>query len=426
MKRIIGLVIVCVMLFAGCSAAVTVDEAQLKERTQQVAQQLLDGDFAGVEAQLAPMTKAQLSAQQLEEAWNETVGALGDYEGLGEYTSVFEQNTATGLQIYNFEQSDVRLSVTFDGNGKISGLWLKYTPKTVEPQETGTYAETPVQVGEFALDGMLTIPKGVERPPVVVLIQGSGATNMDEQISGNKPFADIAHGLAERGMASLRYNKRTYQAAEQMKEITIEAEILDDAKAAVALLRERGEFGKIVVAGHSLGAMMSPEIARANELDGLISMAGTPRHLSDIIVAQNQVVLDASGQTEAQTEATMKLVNQQAEQAKAASKENGENVILGMTEGYWTSLNRYNNAQVAQELAIPMLFLQGGKDLVVQPTNLAAWRETLGDKAQYRLFDNLNHVFFVTQQAVLPEDYSQPQQVDDAVIAAMAEFVHGM
>ena len=116
--------------------------------------------------------------------------------------------------LLEYEHNTAQVALTWNADGKLAGLYtsLRGNIKPVEDTDVpadAPYTEEYVYVGSYDLEGKLTLPKGVEQPPVVLLIHGSGASDMDERIFDNKPFADIAAGLAERGIASLRYNKRT-------------------------------------------------------------------------------------------------------------------------------------------------------------------------------------------------------------------------
>jgi dienelactone hydrolase len=99
-----------------------------------------------------------------------------------------------------------------------------------------------------------------------VLVHGSGPQDRDETIGPNKPFRDLAWGLASQGIAVLRYEKRTKKHAMKLvlikNTITVKQETIDDALAAVALLRktERIDPNRIFVLGHSLGGMLIPRI----------------------------------------------------------------------------------------------------------------------------------------------------------------------
>src|SRR5690606_33004513 len=128
--------------------------------------------------------------------------------------------------------------------------------------------EATVGSGTWALPGTLTLPKKEGKFPAVILVHGSGPNDRDETLGPNKPFRDLAHGLATRGIAVLRYDKRTLVhpkalASEVGAALTLREETIDDALAAAALLRTIPEVdaSKIFVVGHSLGGTAIPRIA---------------------------------------------------------------------------------------------------------------------------------------------------------------------
>ena len=145
---------------------------------------------------------------------------------------------------------------------------------------------------EYPLNGLLTLPdKGRSELPAVVFVHGSGASNMDEQIYKLTPFKDLAEGLAERRIASIRYDKRTYAHAAKMRGVlaTVEEETIEDAIKAAELLRKdpRIDPDKVFIVGHSLGAMLAPRIdAEGGNFRGLIMMAASPFRLEEIVVKQ--------------------------------------------------------------------------------------------------------------------------------------------
>lgn len=150
------------------------------------------------------------------------------------------------------------------------------------------FTEESVTVGaeKWALQGTLPIPVG----PVaaaVVLVHGSGPNDRDETLGPNKPFRDLAWGLADRGIAVLRYEKRTRQYAGKMAgnpNLTVREETTDDAILAAALLRahDRIDPKRVFVLGHSLGGTLAPRIAAEDRsLAGLIILAGATRPLME-------------------------------------------------------------------------------------------------------------------------------------------------
>ena len=101
--------------------------------------------------------------------------------------------------------------------------------------------EVVVGDGEWALPGTLTLPQGKGPFPALALVHGSGPHDRDETIGPNKPFRDLAEGLASQGIAVVRYEKRTQAYAQKLasvKNFTVDEETVDDAVAVVTLLRK--------------------------------------------------------------------------------------------------------------------------------------------------------------------------------------------
>src|SRR5207247_5389612 len=182
---------------------------------------------------------------------------------------------------------------------------------TLEQQVNATYAppsyaqfdrfhEHEVQIGHgtWVLPGTVSLPQGDGPFAAVLLVHGSGPQDRDETLPPNKPFRDLAWGLASQGIAVLRYEKRTKVYAASMRSeidtLIVKEEVLDDALEAVALLRARPEIDAqpIFVLGHSLGGYLAPAIASADpQIRGLIILAGLERPFEDVILDQLTCVL---------------------------------------------------------------------------------------------------------------------------------------
>ena len=122
---------------------------------------------------------------------------------------------------------------------------------------------------EYPLEGILTLPENTDVPvPACVLVHGSGSSDKDEKIFELRPFADIANELALHGIASLRYDKRSFVHGRQMVKsktpITVYEETIEDAVFAADLLRNnpRIDHDRIFIIGHSMGAMLSGRIVK--------------------------------------------------------------------------------------------------------------------------------------------------------------------
>jgi hypothetical protein len=125
--------------------------------------------------------------------------------------------------------------------------------------------EIHVGVGSPPLQGTLTLPPGRGQFPAVVLVSGSGANDQNETVGPNHPFLDIAVGLAARGIATLRYDKRTRDYPHSIDPVTITPtqEYVPDALEAIHLLEHQPVVNRhqIFVLGHSQGGTYAPLIA---------------------------------------------------------------------------------------------------------------------------------------------------------------------
>ncbi len=201
-----------------------------------------------------------------------------------------------------FENGALTFRVVVNKKPEISGFWI--TPKTDKVEyripeyvNIAKFKEVEVEFGlpEWRLKGTLTIPRRIEKPKVVILVHGSGPNDRDETIGPNKPFKDLAWGLASKGIAVLRYDKRTKLYGSKMKpdDINIQAEVIDDVLEAVNFLKARNDVdkSKIIVLGHSLGAMVAPMIAtQSQSICGIIMMAAPARKLEDLVLEQMEYI----------------------------------------------------------------------------------------------------------------------------------------
>ena len=153
--------------------------------------------------------------------------------------------------------------------------------------------------GKYPLNGMLTLPENKEgKYPAVVFVHGSGSSNMDEKVMKMTPFKDMAEGLAKRGIASIRYDKRSYAHGLKMireKEITVYNETIEDAIIATEMLKNdtRIDAEQIYIVGHSMGAMLAPRIdSEGGNYAGLILMSGTPNTLDQVMLRQFEEMME--------------------------------------------------------------------------------------------------------------------------------------
>lgn len=338
-----------------------------------------------------------------------------------------------------FERGSLEARVSFNSNNKIQGYFLSVvgnyrSPSYVKP-ESFTTVEIEVGKGLLKLPGSLTIPKGEGRFPGVVLVQGSGPSDRDETIGPNKPFRDLAEGLASRGIVVVRYEKRTKQypfvAALGLSSLTVHEETVHDAAEAVKLLRDHPQVDpdKIYVVGHSLGGWMLPRIYDAGKpITGLVSLAGSARPLEDLILEQVQYLAAGDGQVSDEDKEQIEKVREQVAQVKAADLSKNtlsSKLPLSVPPGYWLDLRDYDAPKLARDIPARWLMLQGERDYQVIEKDLAAWEAGLKGHPDVTIkrYPKLNHLFMAGEGPCLPAEYFREANVDEAVIVDIAQWI---
>jgi uncharacterized protein len=405
-----------------------------------VAADLAAGRFAAVTARFAPQVASALPEERLKEVWTSLPAQVGTFGGAGEprVETVGAVSVVTVPMRFDRVPLDMRVSV--DADGTIVGLFFAPAQVPASPWSAPPYAspsafrEEEVLVGRdpWALPGTLTLPAGKTKVPAVVLVHGSGPHDRNETIGPNRPFQDLAWGLASRGVAVLRYEKRTKVHAGKLatlRGLTVREETMDDARAAVSLLRARPEIDstRVFLLGHSLGGTLAPRIALEEPgLAGLVILAGATRPIPDLMVEQTEYIASLGGEPDAGVRKRIAELKADAARARAAKPGDGPS-ILGAPPSYWADLNEYDPVEAAKKVKRPMLILQGERDYQVTAKDLARWREALAGRpyVTIRTFADLNHLFMLGKGKGTPTEYDRAGHVAPSVVEAVVAFVKG-
>jgi len=162
----------------------------------------------------------------------------------------------------------------------------------------------------LTLAGTLAVPTGSGSLPAALFLHGSGPVDRDGNAAGvpMDAYRQMAHGLAEVGIASLRFDKRGVGASEGDAATASMSDLLDDARAALAALRLQSKIdpSRVLLIGHSEGAYLGPILAgEDDQIAGLALLAGAARPLDEITRWQIETVLRQQGASEAQIQASL-------------------------------------------------------------------------------------------------------------------------
>jgi dienelactone hydrolase len=372
-------------------------------------------------ARLGPSAGA-IPPQTLLASWQTTVDGLGAI-GRIERLSVVEQK---GLMVYahavHFAAGAVQVTTAVDPKTlKAEGFWLKPMPGTrsADYVTPDTFTAFDVTVGKepWALPATITLPKGAGPFPAVVLVHGSGPNDRDETIGANKPFRDLAEGLSSRGIAVLRYDKRTMMYGPKMTGVVkLDDEVVLDALAGLELLAARADIDpkRLFVVGHSLGAQLAPEIAaRSKVAVGAVLLAPPARKVCETVIAQL-----------AHTGSSLPLLEEVKRQCAAMKAGKATGSLLGAPVEYWMELEGKDGIAAAKKLGKRLLVLHGERDYQVDTTDAAAWKKGLqGVKGvELVVVPKANHLFIEGEGISMPAEYGRPGHVAPTVIDKIVAF----
>lgn len=325
------------------------------------------------------------------------------------------------------------------------------TPKPPYPYFTEEVSFTNISDGT-KLAGTLVMPVGYEKgvrdkPAVVLFVTGSGQQDRNEELFEHKPFLVIADYLARNGIASLRYDDRGIGSSDfGSVPVTLESN-RDDAAAGVEYLKSTGLFGKVGVLGHSEGGLISYMLAGDGKIDFAVSLAGPALRGDTLLVAQNRMLLIASGIPELVAESYGAVLSQLflaeiegreiSDLDAVVEKYGGENipeelkgnfsVVVRMIKSPWFgSYLKYNPYGALTAVACPVFALSGEKDLQVpSDLNLKTLRHCLPANPQHMIksYPDLNHLFQHCTTGVVTEYRNIEETISEEVLEDIVQWI---
>ena len=206
---------------------------------------LRDGKFDTAFARMTPRMQSYFRSHSLSSLWARLEKQMGKFQFIRRIRVVPLDSLYRVEVVSRFQKADLAVRIVFNRTGRVTGLW--FAPAPPEKYEIPSYVDTTafrerrISFGKpaFRLPGVLTLPKTSGQPPVIVLVHGSGPNDRDETVGPNRPFRDLAWGLASQGIAVFRYDKRTrvYAGKLNLRNITVEQEVIEDALLALNAVR---------------------------------------------------------------------------------------------------------------------------------------------------------------------------------------------
>ena len=328
--------------------------------------------------------------------------------------------TQNGADIYRvtFANGASLWTIAMSPSGRIAGLFFK-------PIDAPEKAGEDVTVG--GLSGTLLKPSGVERPPVVLLIAGSGPTDRNGNQAGSGPgtLRLLAEVLAQRGIASLRYDKRGIGRSTVVglrEQDMVLNSFVDDAAAWLGWLAQRRDLGAPIVAGHSEGGLIAILLAKRMPVSGIVLISTPGRRLGNVLREQ----LQANGMPAPLLEdARATLVALERGESVGNVKPELAPLFRPSVQPFMRSMLAVDPAGELGSLKVPVMIVSGGHDLQVTAADAALLAKARPDAARLDIAD-MNHVLKIApaDRGGQQETYANPNlPLAPGLGDAVAEFV---
>lgn len=397
------------------------------------------------------------AAAALEGYWRGLYAQYGDFEAVGDVTLVADSSVGGDIDgdagedavesdarhraevRLDFVEGSETVTVDLDADGVVNlTLSPSYEVPDYVDRDAFTERDAVVDAGDVTLDGLLTVPDGERRVPGVVLVHGFGTHDPDGTAGATRILADLAHGLASEGIASLRYAKRLQDHEVPAVERTLDRVVTDDAVAAVSTLADAGgvDPDHVFVVGHSQGGLCAPRIAqRHGGVAGVVALdppADPVPDPEDMVHTRFMLALDGDLDEEQQAV----LDSRRDDFRRIAAREiDPEETVAGVPGAWHLSHHDYDPLGTACALDVPSFVLKSGRaDRELQTDLFEAlradyetWRDAdLPPGSRVEFYDDACHYFQRGPTPVTPMRLYVGGNVAPHVLDDVTEWIHGV
>jgi pimeloyl-ACP methyl ester carboxylesterase len=290
-------------------------------------------------------------------------------------------------------------------------------------------AESPYTIhsGALELGGTLTVPRGAAgKVPIAIIIAGSGPTDRNgNSLMGIRPnsYAQLAWRLAEKGIATLRYDKRGMPGTRGTFDMTTMRldDFAADARAAAESLAHDARFSRVILLGHSEGSSLALLAARAGSpVAAVISVSGLGRPLGVVMREQLARQFDSATLVRYDTAMAQYL---RGEQPKDVPPQLGM-LFVPINLSFMKSLASFDPPAAIRAVHQPVLIVQGGRDLQVTVADAERLHVARPD-AQLIVVPLANHVLKQTTDTTLKGQMPTYQNPTVPIMPDVANAIAG-
>ena len=264
-----------------------------------------------------------------------------------------------------------------------------------------------IEVNSLLKGTLFSTETTIKNPNLVIIIAGSGPTNRNGNQMGmqNNSLKYLAEAIAKDGNVAFSFDKRIIA---QMKAGNLDEkslrfdDLINDVKDIITYFKSQKKYNKIIIAGHSEGSLIGM-IAGKDNVDAYISIAGAGRS-ADLIIAE-QIEKQAPF-LKKETDENLKLLKE----GKTFELKNQmlASIFRESVQPYMISWIKYNPQEEIKKLSIPILIINGTKDIQVPESDAKLLHEA-NPISELKIIDKMNHVLKeINEDAENIKSYSNP------------------
>jgi len=271
---------------------------------------------------------------------------------------------------------------------------------------------------DVTLAGTLTWPQNYQpgqRPPVVLMVTGSGAQNRDEEVFHHKPFLVLADHLARHGIASLRYDDRGVGASTGQYATAVVDDFAADAQAGIDYLRHLDAFSHVGILGHSEGGIVAYMLGSRQVPDFIVSLSGPACRIDTMLMTQLNLIARSQG-------ALRDMVKSVEEARKFMLSKSGDSPWLSR----FLSLDM---AEYVSKTRCPVMALGGERDLNVPVSlNVPALEQRLppGSHNVIKVYPGLSHLFHHSPTGNPALSATIEETISPEVLSDISTWIHSL
>ena len=424
MKKIVITICAILLLFAGCGKTRNLEKDKIVAiNATSYFQNRKDNDFYIL---LDSNAKNNITLEQLSEEFDDIVKVYGqpvEFDSEEVQAIEREANAIVSVPVL-FESGWMDVTYTINSTSSVINFKITASDKLDENGYNETQYVYKTSNGEGK--AVFTNTKGSEKTPLVILVHDQGYLDKNSTVGVRKVFRDLAYALADKGIASVRYDRTNLDN--------------DDIEDSIALMQEELlavyescknfeeiDNNRIYVLGYGVGGYLLPKLVERMDIDGLIIASSPCMDLHQSIYEKQMY--------EVECEVTMSEQNKKVRRKEIeASRDLIETLvnpedfyqdIFGYSSSFWIQLQSYDAIQTVENLNLPVLITQGSNDYEVSSNAYNQWQHGLKDSklVSLKYYKNMDHLFTIRNSTSVPADCLSESTIADAFVNDISKFV---